>query len=110
MPESDQGKSRRSEIDLLAFPRFISYAHCVWLLLYNRYSDVNDTTSHRTISDGRGERGSEGAANDLDRLRIRLTDSLKNERRLALTWKLLILERDIIKVLFFVIVKNISLT
>ena len=59
---------------------------------------------------GEGERGSEGAANDLDRLRIRLTDSLKNERRLALTWKLLILERDIIKVLFFVIVKNISLT
>ena len=60
------------EIDLLAFPRFISYVRCDWHLPYNRCSDVMNTTSHRVYQTGEGERGSEDAANDLGRLRIKL--------------------------------------
>ena len=56
----------------LTFPRFISYERCDWLLQYNRRSDVMNTTLHRVYQTGEGERGSEDAANDLGRLRIRL--------------------------------------
>ena len=71
--KSDRKKNHPCEIDLLTFPRFISYARCDWLLPYSRCSDVMNTTSHRVYQTVEGERGSEVAANDLGRLRIRLT-------------------------------------
>ena len=59
--KSEQGKCF---VDFSTLHLFLRYAHCDWLLLYNTRSDVMNTTSHR-------ERGSEVAANDFARLRIR---------------------------------------
>ena len=47
------------------------YIRSDWWKLTND-SDVMNTTSHRVYQTGEGERGSEDAANDLGRLRIRL--------------------------------------
>ena len=52
----------------------IWYIRSDWWTLTNG-SDVMNTTSHRVYQTGEGERGSEVAANDLGRLRIRLYNS-----------------------------------
>ena len=60
--------------------------HPLWLAeLNNRHSDVMNTTSHRVYQTGEGERGSEVAANDLGRLRIRLPSWAMFKERLKNT-------------------------
>ena len=49
------------------------YIPCDWCKLTNG-SDVMKTNAHRAYQTREGERGSEGAANDLGRQRIRLPD------------------------------------